>query len=428
VGPAAKSGPGSAPRSLSLGDAIRLAHAHRPEVAQAAVQRSRAELAELRAKLARVQLTVGASFTARYQRLNLNGPDEVCLVTPETCLTEAHPFSATATLTIPLWSGGTVEARLAAARKEKVASESDERATLNDVALEVAQSYWAIRRAELLQGVAQRVLASSRQIEEIAKERFAAGIAAVVDFNRSHVLVLREQQQLNTIESTLLVGRARFLAALGVEGDFVLTDLPGSPDRPFVTLDQAESEGVTARPELSAAAARLAAAMELVTAAKGGYWPQLSVVSEAESHNQRFFLPEQQERLVGSAIVGVQVNWLLFDTLGRWTAVRDAELVRLGAKSGYERSRQRILAELRSGHAVLSQAIERRKLAEATAIAQRENVSLLKKRYQVGSILLIEVLLAQVDLSELEAELVEASIAIAEAEAQLRSALGRPQG
>ena len=169
-------------------------------------------------------------------------------------------------------------------------------------------------------------------------------------------------------------------------------------------------------------------------AAKGAYWPQVSLFGQATVGNQDFFgtalyiqslTQQHQEELVFTALAGVRINWIFFDTLSTWTAVRDAGFVRDRARLDVERARYQIRADVQSAHGRLRTALERKTLVADAVASARRALDLLSKRYQVGEALLVEMLLAQTDLAQLEGDLMDAAVSTAEAEAALLAATGQ---
>src|SRR5262249_59151115 len=104
----------AAERNLSLDEALAVARRNRSDLQQAAIDVERADLNLLRAKLERVHLTIVGSASERWQRLQfqLFGPtvndNAACFGGP--CPDEQHNYGGTADLTIPIWTGFTVEA------------------------------------------------------------------------------------------------------------------------------------------------------------------------------------------------------------------------------------------------------------------------------------------------------------------------------
>jgi len=417
--------PAQGARALSLADAIALARQHRSEVAAAAIDVRLADLELLRARLQRARLRVATSFVEQAQRLDLGAPPEICVLSPTTCDREAHRFEALATLSVPLWTGLAIEAGIAGARAAREAAVAQERATFNAVALDVAQSYWAVRRAELLHDVGAAVLESNRLLEQLTRRKVDAGVAPLVDFNRAHVLVVRLEQQISSIDAGLGEARAQLGAALQIDEPVSLTDDPRRLAVRLPALPEVEGQALATRAEVGVARAIVAAQAQAVRAARGAYWPQVALVGQAHAGNQVFFVPERREALVLSALAGVELSWVPFDSLTTWTAVREAADRHQRARVEAERLESQVLAQVRASHARMSGAIARRALVEQAITTQRESVDILRRRYQVGGALLIELLLAQVDLSQQEFDLVDASVDIAESQARLDAAIGR---
>jgi outer membrane protein TolC len=416
-----------AARDLTLADAMALARLRRAEVTQAEIDVQRAKLNVLRAWLERARLTVQASVTDQVQALNINGPKQVCMDTPWLCSNEGHPFTATATLTVPLWSGLTVEADLAGARARREAATATRRATLLNVALDAATTYWEVRRAELERQVAATALERTREIERTAKIKVDAKIAPLVDYERAHVQTMRQAEQVAQLDAQLAVARAALGLALQLDEDVRPVEDPTTHVPVLGPLEEALAAAMRARPELAAAAATVESDRQGVRAAKGAYWPQLSLVGQAGASNQYFLTAAatSEERLVFTAAVGVQLSWLMFDMLGTWTAVRDAGLVRDRSRAALERERYQVRADVRAAHGRLVASLARRQAATEAQAAARRALFLLQKRYQVGDALLVELLLAQQDLTQAEADFSDAAIDSAEAEAALAAAVGQ---
>ena len=444
--------PARADRQLSLADAIALARSHRSEIGQAEVDLRRAELNTLRAKLERAHLTLEASATEQASVFRSTGVSAqlLCGVNPSAtttmsgatipgasssqCPIEAHPYSLTANLNVPIWSGFTVEAHLAGARASERASVASRRAALNAIGLDAANAYWEVRRAELALQVARRALDRTQAIERAAKTRVSAGIAPQVDYERAHVSSMRQAETVNSIESQELVARAQLGAALQVDEPLELSEDPAAHAPPLPPLPNALDTAERHRPELQALGAIVDAQVQAVRAAKGGYWPQVSLFGQATVGNQDFFgtaaavhplSAETSEELVFTALAGVKIDWVFFDTLSTWTAVRDAGFVRDRARLDIERTRYQVRADVQSAHGRLRTALERKLLVADAVASARRALDLLSKRYQVGEALLVEMLLAQTDLAQLEGDLMDASVATAEAEAALLAATGQ---
>jgi outer membrane protein TolC len=328
---------------------------------------------------------------------------------------------------VPIWTGFTVEAHLAGARALTRAAGANERATQQGVALDAANTYWEVRRAELDREVAVTSVERTREIEHFAKIRVDAKIAPQVDYERAHVQSMRQVQQVAQLDAQLAVAHAQLGLALQLDDEVRTVENPMAHAPTLPALGDALATAMRGRPELVAAVATVESERQAVRAAKGAYWPQLALVGQLGAGNQTFLFPPapQQEQVVLSAFAGVQVNWVIFDMLSTWTAVQDAGLVRERAQAALERERYQVRADVRAAHGKLAAALARRSAAAEAQQAARRALFLLQKRYQVGDTLLVELLLAQQDLTQTESDLNDAAIDGAEAEAALAAAMGQ---
>jgi outer membrane protein len=418
---------------LSLANAIQLARGHRSEVAQAEIDIRRARLGVLRAWLERAHLTISASFAEQAQTLKSSprSTTQICSLTQAAC-SETHSFSAQANLTVPLWSGFRVEADLARAKAQEKVALAGQRATLNSIALDAATTYWDVRLAELTIDVARRSLGRVEEIERAARARVEAGIAPQVDLERAHVATLRQAETVAAQEGVRAQARAQLGAALQVEDEFVLTEDPGAHAPSLPPLEQVLADAARLRPELAGARAQVEVQAQAVRAAKGGYWPQISLFGTATAANlyepnvlNMPNMPNERELFLFTVVGGLQVDWVLFDSLSTWTAVKDAGLIRDRAQRDELRTRAEVRADVYSAHGQLAAALSRTRIAAEAMLAARRALELLQKRYQVGSAILLEVLIAQSELTQLEGDWLDAEVATAKAEVALEAAIGR---
>jgi len=419
-------------RRLSVNDAVAIAVAERSEVKQADVDVLRARLAELRARLQYTQLTVQASFTEQAQALNVNAPASIFVdcETTGTCRNESHVYTAGANLTIPLFSGLRVESDIAHARALTTAARQQRRSTVRGIVVEVVDTYWTVRRADLTHGLLEQALQREIEIEQSTKARVDAGITPVVDYYRAHLLVLRQQSQIKSIAEQRDAALAELGAVLQIDGPVELTDDPPESAPVVPDLASLEQEALKARPELLAAAATAEAQRFSVRSAKAAYFPQLSLIGSANVGNQ-VFLPsdpgqsQPEERPIGNFFVGGQVNWLIFDMLTTWMNVKDAAHVYDRLRQDLVRQRYVVLADVRSTYERLRHEVDRLTVGQLTAKVAQETIESLRKRYRVGSAAIYEVTAAEDQLVSVETDLIATRIAIAQAQAELRAAVGR---
>jgi outer membrane protein TolC len=163
-----------------------------------------------------------------------------------------------------------------------------------------------------------------------------------------------------------------------------------------------------------------------VRSARAGYWPQLQLFAHADLANANFVLSAvPQEELFGNFVAGIRLNWTIFDTFTTWATVRDAEYQRARLEEDRVRARFQVDADVKGAHARLQKGVAQRATLEEAAKVARDNLEIIRKRYEAGDALVIELLDAQVQLLRAESDLVDSAVSIAQADAELASAEGR---
>lgn len=416
---------GAAARGVSLDEALAMARARRPELAEARAERSQAGLDVLAAGFERARLSLDSHYTEQAQRLYLDAPPELCASIEGLCdgPTRARLYGFTASLTVPLWTGWALEAGWSRARARHRASKARVEAAGQALTLEVTASYWAARRAQLRHEAAERALARRTELATLLGRRSRAGVTPAADALRAQSAVFEVKATVAERAAQRDQARAELAAALQAdEGEVIPGDDPPAALPPLVPLATALSDAERARPDLQAAQAELEAQKKDVVASRGPLWPQISLFARADVQNEVLGIP--QEHLVGSFAAGVTVRWQIFDSLTTFQAMGRAEAERARRETAYFRARAAVRLEVTAAHARLQAARERRVLMRDAAAATRQALDLLRRRYEGGAALLIEVRDAQEDLDGLETGEIDAAIDLVLAQATLDAARG----
>jgi outer membrane protein TolC len=456
-------------RALSLADALSLAEQRSGALRAAEIEVTRAKLQVLQRQLARVSLRIDLAASGSYQQQVPLGNDSPCATAPDQCQSAGAQGSLTAALRVPVWTGFTVEANLAGAHAHERSSEASRRSALRSLQVDVAQAYWELRRKELAHAATKQLLGAFRQFEQITQKRVNAGLAPLVDYNRARAASIGATTQVMTLERDLAVAHAQLGAVLQLDEPIRLTDDPMNYTTVLPSLEEAEHEALQARPELVVTDADHEAARQAVRAAKGAYWPQLTLVGDAQVTATQNAYPATQYGdqsgdgsggvpngpwyFGGSAStqsaqqsasqtngplpaangtngltsydVGAQLQWNIFDMLNTWLSVRDAALTRDRAWSEHQRRHFDVIADVRKAHAQLRETLRVQEPVKERAALTRADLELLRKRYEVGSGQLLEVLDAQQKLLQGEVDVIDRAVDLAEADMQLKAAVGR---
>jgi outer membrane protein TolC len=189
-----------------------------------------------------------------------------------------------------------------------------------------------------------------------------------------------------------------------------------------IELQSALESARANRPELQRLFKLEQAAGEGLDAARGGYWPSLSAVAgylvkKSAANNDLGNTRDGWN-------VGVQGRWAVFD--GRATAGRVAQAHSLveQARLGTAEQQLAVDVEVRRAYSALQEATELVTASQAVVGQAEESVRLAQARFDAGTATQLDVLQAQVALTEARTNEVEALYNHAFAVASLRRAMG----
>jgi outer membrane protein TolC len=309
---------------------------------------------------------------------------------------------------------------LSRTRAELEGAEATELEQRFRTALLTESDYYAVlQNQELARVAADRI----RRAEEglgIARARVVSG-AAVQSDSLQLVLELTQARtdQLRR-DAALRVARLELGRRIGEAGpvDAAPVDTTEAPELP-IGVDEAVQLALTQGPQYRAARAGERAASAFLQGQRGGFLPQLTLTGTHLRFDDGFF---PSARNVSS--LALTVSLPIWDDGRREIAVSQARVNRDVA--------QAIRADLeRAARADVTQAVEAYVTARATTalsvtgvLVARENYRVQESRYRAGSTTILDVLDAQIRLTQSEADLVQSRYAARLALAGLEAILG----
>jgi outer membrane protein len=427
---------GTATRTLSLEEAVELALGSDPELGAARAVRERTELAVLRAQLDRFSFAIDAQLEELWAATNIGGDP-----LPPGTLTDGGfgLSSATANLTVPIFSGLRVEKTVGRAKDLDEAAMQDVLQQRKGVALSVARAYWAIRKLDLLRAVQARALERLRNAEEIASSRVGAGLAPPIDTNRAASRRMLQEATLLDLQGQHEQATEQLAVALGLAGPIVLSDEPHLREALPGPVEALLEDAKNGRPELHAAQLRLRAQDQAIDIALAGYYPQLSAFSVFQYGNNPLVPgtdmnmpissnPNPFSNAAGNFQVGAILSINLFDTLLTYTEVKDARYEAQRLAEEMRRVGRVVEADVRAARAKVIRFHQvRRRLRSAEEVA-RDNLAINQKRYENGEALVFELLDSEIELLDVERRLADAESELVLSWLELDASLGAVVG
>lgn len=328
---------------------------------------------------------------------------------------------AQVTASYDLFTGGRKYYEAKRARAELERAHAGEVAARFQIALLTETEYYdVIAQREFALVGRERLRRADEQLQ-IARARVLAGAAVrtdtlrlLLEFNRARVELLRQ-------EAALKVARVRLGRRIGVAGEVDAMLADPAPALPLPLSEAgAANEAAESSPRAVVARAGERAAEAAAKSVRGGYFPNVDVFGQWTAYDDSFF-PTGTER----KIYGVRVTLPLWDRgrreVSNQLARTDYEVAKAARKDAELEVRQEVVRAFEGYNTARASAeIEN----EAVGVA-RENLRVQSERYRTGATTIIDLISAQVELTEAEVALVQARHVTRLALAGLEALLGR---
>jgi len=287
-------------------------------------------------------------------------------------------------------------------------------------ALLTESAYYAvISDAEFAQVERDRVARAEAQLA-LARARVATGAAVQSDSLTVVLELVRARSSLLSRESQLRVSRLELGRRVGTDGPVDAAPLDTLvPARLPLGLPEAVMQALQQGPEYRAARSAERAADVALSGRRGAYLPILTLTAAHARFDEHIF-PSASN--VSS--ITITASLPLWDNGQRELAIiraRSDRDVARAIRTDLELAAQRDVTEAYDGY---STARAQAELAFTAKVAARENYRVQEARYRSGATTVLDLLLAQSDLSDAESQLVQARYAARLARALLESILG----
>lgn len=312
-------------------------------------------------------------------------------------------------------------AEMKRSRASLESAEAYETAATFRTALETDAAYFSVLADLELARVANERLRRAEEQLGLARVRVIAGEAIASDSLQLLLEVNRARLALLRSDSAVAVSRIRLGHQIGLDGpaDAAPVDSAAAPPLPL-SLEQAIAELRTRGPEVEAARAVERSADAAFDAEKGGYLPDLTLSATTGAYDAEFF-PSALRR----SQVAFSLSLPIWNGGQRELAVARARAQRNVARAervDLERGAAELMAGAWHGYETARSATD---IARIGVTAATENFRVQRARYREGATTILDLLEAQVSLSEAEASLVQARYSTRLALARIEALLGR---
>jgi len=358
-------------------------------------------------------VTVGVNM----QRSNPPG----FIIAGDTFLVVKTNWAAQVTARYDLFTGGQKLAELTRSGAALAGARAEELRQRFGTALLTESDYYAVLANAELDRVARERLRRAREQLGVARARVVSGAAVSTDSLNLRLEMNRAQVSQLQQESALRVARLQLGRRIGAAGpvDATPLDTAAAPELP-VTLADAITQAASQGPEYRAAAANERAASAAFRAELGNYLPHASLTFNAFSIDTAFY-----PNLSKQANFTLAVSFPLWNNGQRELALSRARVNKNVARARRQDMDRAVQHDVTAAYDTYVTARASAELAKEGQRVARESFRVQQTRYSSGATTILDLLDAQVNLSQAEADLVQARYSTRLALAGLESILGK---
>lgn len=419
------------PRQLTLEQAVGLALQRNPDLQRQMLLSLSAEQDRV---IARAAILPTLTFNAGASHQRVNGRQVVGGIQLPTGpqieqRTTFYPlYSSSLRLSQLVFDGGKWWNNLAASDLGLQASQAQVDEQRLQITYLVEQRFYELVRAQRQLVVLGDAATRSRDQANYTQRLFEGGRATQADVyaaraNRDNDEVVRLGQ-----ERAVELARADLSAAIGLDPGTPLrvSDPPNmmaEPSQPPPVPD-AIDRALGNRPSLKAFALAASQNRKLASAAKGTYWPNVSVFGQWGRSTSDLDLYVEAPGRNSQASAGVQLSWNVFNGLADQANVRKAEIQVALAENDLASGRRGVANDVEKAVAQLAAARAQARVAQQAEQTAKEGLRLARTRQEVGVGTQLEVRDAELKLTQAQLNVVGSLVDGREAEAALRRAQG----
>jgi len=336
----------------------------------------------------------------------------------------SNTFGSSFSLRQPIYDGGQWLNQIRSANNSLIITQQLARQQEINVILNVHQSFYQRLKAQQLLEVAKKNLNLARQQVSLVKTQFELGAVKKTDLLKTQVLEGRAQSDVLIQETNWRNAKLALRNSLGLMGSdvyFEITDL-GQTLLPVPELEQSVSEMVEHNPTLFVRRSQISEAELNRKILFGTRLPNLSASLSYGTTSDEFDSITQLDDWSSSISLSLSVP--IFTGYSLSTKQQQAELnVR---KQQYDYLTQKHNLQVQLGNLInaLENYQELIPISEQVLASAEEDLNLVQERYSLGSATILEVLDAQVSVSQARSSLVSIKYDARTQEAQLRALLG----
>ncbi len=327
----------------------------------------------------------------------------------------------------PIFTGFALSSQLNISKMNlKMAENRREETRLNTVR-DVERAFWNVLLGQKLLQVARDNVSSLEVQRRNAQANFDQGFVAQNDVLKADVVLAQARQRERTAGKQLTILRSRLNQILDIDLQTALTLFEGEirlQEAP--PLERLNSLADERRPEYLSIQTAIRQAEEGITAARSRYYPRLSGYAMYYRDGDNFVANNNPFSNDHNAAVGLRVDWNWFEGGKTDAMAKEFKYRQKALEEKRSELKQQIHLQVEDSFEQLGVARENLSTAQAALKQAEENERMTTIQYREQLVIFLEVLNAQVLLSQSRVDYYEALYGFKLAWADLERAVGGP--
>lgn len=421
----------AAPVELSLDDSIALALKNNPSIKMAAADKDSAAWKISEAKAAKgfsfsythtdtrgkkAGSGSGGSYSLNSDKTGLDSGKIQIIGSPTIYDNYDNKF----TLTKPLYTGGKVESTIQQAKLGLDVADLSVTQSRQQVKLDATTGYFGVLQARNMVNVSQEAVSSMAEHVKNVEAQFNVGTVAKSDVLRSEVELANSQQTLIKAQNSLDLAVASLNNVIGLP---LSTEIAVKDELKYdqyaLSLEECIKAALQNRPEAIQADKAVEVAKEGIKIAQSGNKPTVAL-SATEDWNDSDFAGFNNNNWTASIVASFNV----FDSGSTGAKVKQSEAGVLKAQEQARQAKDAIQLETRQAYLNMKEAEKRIETSSVTVTKAEEDCKIAAVRYNAGVGTNIDVIDAQLALTNAKTNYVQALYDYNTSKAKLEKAMG----
>lgn len=338
---------------------------------------------------------------------------------------QADMYSYSASLTQPIYKGGRLWSSLAMAQKGLAATKEELRKVNEEVKFNVISAYYGVLKTKKLVELSEQSVSMAKNHLDRVNALLKVGMSTRADVLRSEVQLSKAEIGLTRAKQGLEIAKNNFNNTLGRDLDAeVELEEVAYDSKEILVYDYKDLLEITYenRPAWRQYILAKKASEDEVGIARSGLWPKISLVGNYDVGSTKYSAYTSDTKTWTALLSG---SWDIFDGTATWNLIKEAR-AKLEAQEANEISVKRAIAlEVKDANFAVQSAKENLEGALKTRELADENFSIAELRFESGVGTNLEVIDAQVALTQARTDYLQAQHDLLIAMARVNKTVGR---